>query len=180
MIELSGVCSLMKVSRRVKVGEKLLLPLRRGRVAGEAPEAATPIRRRRRRSSSSSGTQEALEDGHDEEHGDEDSGGHEAEGDGAHRTVQMTPSLLPRRPHDTPSLSHIRLRRHRPSLPHPHFSLRLFLASNYPKPLCHAYCLLERALSGPPREFQDLAFSVCCLSLSLSLLGSSVPRVLLS
>lgn len=40
------------------------------------------------------GAEEALEDGHEEEHGDENGGGDEAEGDSVDGTVEVCPMLV--------------------------------------------------------------------------------------
>lgn len=47
-----------------------------------------------RRQSRRGGSEESLKDGHDEEHGDENGGGDEAEGDGIDRVVEVPPVVL--------------------------------------------------------------------------------------
>lgn len=67
----------------------------RGRGRGAPPPAGPTGMVGGGRGEWGSGSQESLEDGHDEEHGDENSGGDEAEGDGIDGVVEVPPRLLP-------------------------------------------------------------------------------------
>lgn len=63
---------------------------------GTAP-SEPPMRRVEQRGS---WAEKALEDGHDEEHGDEDGGGHEAKRNSVDGAVEVAPSLPLRTPLD--------------------------------------------------------------------------------
>lgn len=72
---------------------------------GRAPARRRTRRRRRRRRRTRPAPEEPLEDGHEEEHGDEDGRGHEPERHRVHRVVEVRPPAFP--------LGVRRLRRHR-------------------------------------------------------------------